>query len=304
MMRRMIALVSLALVLMLGPAAPAADPSRPEVRGGPAAQGYGSPREAYEAYRRALDKDDWRTAFHCFTPAARDDQVFATFDGATFRAEEPKVAAAMKKYGLDLDTVLKEYTKQYRDKHGVDLEKLEAERARRYHERMKKYLDDLPKAANAKDGLVTVPAPAEAQPEPSVPPLVAVPQPAGVPPEPPVPAIWGPPMPAEEEPEPSMPPIDYELLRDVVLRLVADKAGFYEEVNRAIRPEKKEDLLRATLGPLQRVAMTGERATGWITVTGYHLARRSDGIERKEADPAWPRRLHFRRLGGRWFLGE
>jgi len=268
MMRRTIALVSLALVPILSLAAPAADPGRHEASNGPAAQGYGSPREAYEAYRRALDKDDWRTAFHCFTPAARDDQVFRTFDAATFRAEEPKVGAAMKKYGLGVETVMKEYTKQYRDKHGVDLEKLQAEIDRRRQERLKEYLNDHPEARTVQGDLEAVTVPAEVQPKLS------------------------------------MPPFDHELLREIVLRSVTDNAGFYTDVNRAIRPAKKNDTLRPTLGPLERVTITGDRATGWITVTNYHLAFEADGIERKEADPPWPQRMHFRRLGGRWFVGQ
>jgi hypothetical protein len=267
MMRRTIALVSLALVLILGLTAPAADPGRRETPNGPAAQGYPSPREAYEAYRQALDKDDWRTAFYCFTPAAGDDQVFGTFDGATFRAEEPKVAAAMKKYGLGVETVMKEYTKQYRDKHGVDLEKLQAEIARRRQERLKKYIEDHPEARVVTDDYEAVTVPAEA------------------------------------EPKLSMPPFDHELLREIVLRFVTDKAGFYAEVNGATIPAKKNDTLRSTLGPLERVTITGDRATGWITVTNYHLAFAADGIERKEPDPPRPQRMRFRRLNGRWFLG-
>ncbi|HEV3164934.1 MAG TPA: hypothetical protein VGZ22_12970, partial [Isosphaeraceae bacterium] len=91
----------------------------------PAAQappGYSSPREAFEARRKALARRDWRTCFASSTPAAQDLEVenlvrccifnevgfeAGPFDGdklgeAERRAGNAKLRATMKKHGLEI----------------------------------------------------------------------------------------------------------------------------------------------------------------------------------------------------------
>jgi hypothetical protein len=269
MMRCGIALGSLFFVLILSRAAAADDPHQRDASDEPSAQGYSSPQRVHEAYRQACDEDDWRTVFYCLTPASRDSEVFVTFDGCTFRHEDPKVAAAMKKYGLDQDAVMKEYTRRYRNQHGVDLDKLGAEIQRRQQERFNKRRENQSGPANGNRALVPVPGPDEG-----------------------------------ETPEPSLPPVDYRLMREVVLQFVTDKPGFYEEANRALWPAAKDDTLRPSVGALQGVVIRGDRATGWVIVTRHHLGTGQDGITRREAEPPIRQSVQFRKLNGGWFMGE
>ncbi|WP_165223794.1 hypothetical protein [Aquisphaera insulae] len=79
--------------------------------------GYASPREAFEARRKALAGRDWRTAFASSTPAVQDLEVEylvrcwilneCGFDDYKFEepqrsANKARLSAAMKKHGLEL----------------------------------------------------------------------------------------------------------------------------------------------------------------------------------------------------------
>jgi hypothetical protein len=87
---------SLPLVAADGAAAqkPASEPPR----------GYSSPREAFYAYRKALEERDWRTFFSCLTPRYQDLHIEEViFESETQpRARHTQLTAILKKYGVDL----------------------------------------------------------------------------------------------------------------------------------------------------------------------------------------------------------
>ncbi len=129
-MRNVTAIVILAL-LLAAVRSPAADPGTIGNGIAEPAQGYSSPRDAFNAMRSASDRKDWRTVFFSLTPNNQDAAVFGLFDSCTFCEEaNAKVRAAMKRHGLELGKVFAEYGKGYRQKHGVDLDKLSAEAAK------------------------------------------------------------------------------------------------------------------------------------------------------------------------------
>lgn len=226
-------------------------------------RGYSSPREAFNAMRVARDRRDWRTVFASLTSTNQDAAVFGLFDDCSFCDErKPKVRAAMKKYGLEIGKVMAEYSKEYQQKHGIDLDKLAAEAQKHNKEHAEKYMKAHPEIART--------------------PGIAIP------------------MPYEpgEKPEPSLPPVDGEILSKVVLRMVTDKIGFYEEACEAIRPKVK-DILEPDCGGLEDLKVSGDKANGWVTVTPYHLAGNT-----KEADAPVRVECCFRKLNGKWYNGE
>jgi hypothetical protein len=155
---------------------------------------YASPREVFDAYREAVDKQDWRTVFLCMTPERREDEVFEAIFSCAMRPDEPEVLAVLKQYGVEEEAVNEEYLKCYQKKHGVDTTKLIAE------------MKDEAAARRA---------------------LQNDPEWAG---KTPVPAVAGSRM---DSGRPSLPPNDEVLLRQVVSMLVTDKAGFVEEADKA-----------------------------------------------------------------------
>ena len=226
-------------------------------------KGYSSPQEAFNAMRVAGDRRDWRTAFASLTSTNQDAAVFGLFDDCSFCEEgKPKVRAAMKKYGLETGKVMAEYSKEYRQKHGIDLDKLAAEAEKHFKEHAEKYLKAHPEIARS--------------------PGIAIP------------------MPYEpgEKTGPSPPPVDGEILSKVVLRMVTDKIGFYEEACEAIRPKVK-DILTPDYGDLEGLKVSGDRATGWVAVTRYHL-----GGNTKEAEAPVRVECCFRKVNGKWYNGE
>jgi hypothetical protein len=247
----------------------AADPASLEKTAPGAVHGYSSPQEAFNAMRTADGRRDWRTVFLSLTPANQDDSILGLFDTCMFCCERnEELRIVMKKHGLELGRVAEEYSKEYLQKHGVDLEKLSAEAAKRAKEHLERYLKAHPEIANqTSEGALAVPY-----------------------------------EPGEEQP-PSLPPVDEELMSRVVLRLVTDKAGFYEQGREAVTPKIK-DILEPDLGNLEGLKVPGDAATGWVTETTYHLHGEPGKPDVKEADAPHRVECCFRNLNGRWYNGQ
>jgi hypothetical protein len=121
-MLRLVIALSLAVVL----AAETNWPTGAAERRATVVKGYSSPGEAFEAFRRARDAADWRAVLLCLPESSRDGEIVATFDNCSFSLD-PKVAAVLQKYGLAPARVWQLYRKKYQEKHGVDLDRLQAE---------------------------------------------------------------------------------------------------------------------------------------------------------------------------------
>jgi hypothetical protein len=84
-------------------------------------RGYESPREAFDAFKDASTRGDYRTQFHCLTP---DDQGQALFWMVAAQADaetaDPKTLESLRRNGPDWKTVDAEYRKEFRKKFGAD----------------------------------------------------------------------------------------------------------------------------------------------------------------------------------------
>jgi hypothetical protein len=182
--------------------------------------------------------------------------------------QNASAGVAMKKHGLALDKVGAEYSKEYRQKHGVDLDNLSAELAKKSKEHLERYLKAHPEIDKDKlEGGIAAPY-----------------------------------EPGEEQPQ-SMPPVDGELMSRVVLRLVTDKAGFYCAGREAVTPKVK-GLLEPDIGNLEGLKVFGDVATGWVSVTTYHLHGESGKPDVKEADAPSRVKYFFRKLNDGWYNGQ
>lgn len=225
--------------------------------------GYKSPVAVYSAYRNAREKGDWRTVFFCMTPRSRDGEVFPAYDGCLFRQHDPKVRAVMKKYGVEVDKVMKRYVEEYKKKHGVALPTEEI--AGRDVEKPK---TDKPTVSGA------LAASADS----------VAPVPNGPPP-------------------PSLPPVDNDILRKLVLQMVTDKAGFYAEAMETYLPHgRQSDSLLPEYSNLEELRVSGDEATGRVTMTTFMLRGAPGEPERREKSLVIRGQALFRRLDGRWFL--
>jgi hypothetical protein len=245
------------------------------------ATGYSSPQEAFSARRNAVDRRDWRTAFFTLTPQAQDAEILGLFDSCIFHQERNVTArAAMKKYGLAIDTVFAEYNKAYHQKYGVDLDKLQAE-VDEYNKKNTKPLVDLP-GLGTDVKLRGAQATNPRQPRPRITPAPTASSEPG------------------QKSAPSLPDTDGDLLAKVVLRLVTDKAGFCEEAQEAITP-KVRGRLAPDYGDLEAITVSRESATGWLTVTYYSLSAKGGLETRNSYHERVP--VPFRKLNGRWYVG-
>jgi hypothetical protein len=278
-MRSIAAVIVLVSVLLTCAKSMATDAVAAGKVSAPRLQGYSSPREAFDARRRAIAKRDWRTDFFSLTPASQDVEVVGLCEGfllwiepggeygpfdrtgeAGRKAAEAKLRAILKKYGVESGKVWGEYTKKYREKHGVDLDRLQAEMETYWFE---KYLKKHPEIGSKK-----------AWKAHSMP----------IDPE------------DTNEPGPTLPETDYELLSKTVLPMVTDKGAFYVEMTEFMTPKVKDDLAY-DYRDLEGVTESGDTAKGWVAMTMYHIK----GTNVKVADP--PQRLQrcFRKLNGRWY---
>ena len=76
---------------------------------------YSSPQAVYDAYRRAQDKHDWRTAFCCLTPHGKDIAMLEGFMICTLHRSDERVEAILKKHAIEFAAVeadLQRLTKQ------------------------------------------------------------------------------------------------------------------------------------------------------------------------------------------------
>jgi hypothetical protein len=254
--------------------------------------GYPSPREAFEARRKALARRDWRTSFASSTPAAQELEV-ANLVGSWVLMESGLVAdpfvklgvferiagkarlrALMKMHGFELTELWAEYDKGYRAAYGVDLAKWKAEIRKRRRERTERYLKDHPLEREEFEKLLR-----------DSPEVDHVPPGPGEAPDPPPPA----------------PEFDDELLLKTIKTVasrVTDKAAFYEEVSEIlhVRGQEAPELIY-DFGDLQGIAVSGDSARGWIVWNRHHVYEA--GVKKVSGSEHLLRK--FRRLDGRWF---
>jgi hypothetical protein len=88
---------------------------------------YKSPNEALEAYRRANQMKDWQGVLDTETPPRIDADVYEALI-CGFATNVPKGAEIARKYGIDSPQLDLDYGRLYKEKHGVDIAKLKAER--------------------------------------------------------------------------------------------------------------------------------------------------------------------------------
>ena len=235
-------------------------------------KGYASPREAFEAYRKARNQKDWRTLFFCMTPDLQNRQVIGLWYESWELAEgsEKEVFAAWAKHNLD--GIRADYQKLYSKKHGFDFERLKAEQEKWYAEqekRRKRYYEthpEVPKDSVVSDHLLLKPG-----------------EKAG-----------GPEGPAE----------DHQLLQEVFLQRVTDKAGFYEEIMKIGVDVHNSYLGDPNVGELEQLRTTDDTATGRVAITRQiGLETDAKGKETKIMDTARSS-IHFRKLAGKWFLDK
>lgn len=91
----------------------AADKAKPE-----APRLYSSPDAVFNAFREASKKHDWRTAFFCLTPQAREAAVLEAFSLCNLSTRNPKIPGILKKFGAEGKVVYAEYQRRYREKYG------------------------------------------------------------------------------------------------------------------------------------------------------------------------------------------
>ncbi len=232
----------------------------------PAPAVYASPQEVFDAFRAATDKQDWRTLYYCWTPEARESQVYYEAYVAC-QALCPKATsdAVLKKYRVDDASVIPEYCKRYQEKHGIDPAKLEAENDRRLREQFEKHLESLRK---------------EGKPLP--PPGIAVPIPAAAPP--------GPPPPPNDEP----------LFREIVMARITYKAAFFEEAKNAFEKTHPKDPWGDPLGNLEQVRIKGNEAAGCASQPMYHLYSAPGVPTTKVIDAPATRTFYFRLSQDGW----
>jgi hypothetical protein len=176
----LLATVQLAVTSQCG----ADDAPRPE-----APTGYSSPAEAFDAFRNARGKGDWRQVFRCCTPKTQDHLVFEAYFSCRMN-EGPKTSALIKAQGADEAAIDAAYNKLYQKRHGVDLAKLTAEHEAKVAAASEAYFKKQGKSKTANGGA-----------------LVEVPDfSAGLPP---------------------LPPRDDALYREAVISQIANHAGFY-----------------------------------------------------------------------------
>ncbi len=93
---------------------------------GPGAQKrYESPKEVFDAYRKAREKRDYRTIFLLSSPKRQNDAVYEAFF-ACMEQGSKEMGPLVPKY-VDMTALGEDYEKQYKKKHGIDFAKFSAE---------------------------------------------------------------------------------------------------------------------------------------------------------------------------------
>lgn len=212
----LLAVLSVAFVLLSheSTAAEKPDPELPKV--------YPSPGAVFEAYREAREKQDYRTVFFCLTPESREPAVFEAWFAANMHLNQPKMLAVLEKFGVEEKVINAEYFKCFREKHGVDIDKLIAE-----HEKAHKKAPKSPEKEKT-----------------ATPPGIAVPSPF--------------PEGRQVDPGPPLPPTDQDLLRKVLLARISDKAGFFAAVENVLANREWD----SNFSKLENLTIQGNTATG------------------------------------------
>lgn len=195
---------------------------------------YESPQAVYEAYRTALAKRDKRTEHLCLTPELRDEEVCMSYVlGLGMMRDKAKADALRKKFGVEEKVITAEYNKRYKEKYGIDIEKVRTE----YQDKQSKAVAEYFK----KQGINN-----------SVPGLYRVPQS--------VMDQVGPPPWKDDD----------QLLRKVVIEKNVDKVGFVVAVDKAVRPPDADPTV---LGDLKNLRIQGDKATGEHTTRIFGIRR-------------------------------
>jgi hypothetical protein len=94
-------------------------------------------------------------------------------------------------------------------------------------------------------------------------------------------------------------PLDFELWRKIVLRRLSDKAGFFSDT-RDLTLKRGGEFPQ--FGPLYDIRVAGDAATGLTTMTTSFEKSDETGIKKVYTTDV--KTHHFRRLNGRWFVGD
>jgi hypothetical protein len=205
------------------------------VQSRPPANSYSTPTEVFDAYRNAMDRNDWRGVLLSECEEARDRDAYSIYVGAAEQSDDPKVAAALKKYGLDRSAdarIMAEYNKRYKVKHGIDIGKLKAEHAAKQDALVAESLKKARDAGELKNG-----------PDYAVP--VTIDE-----------SKLGPPLPDE----------DQALLRSVVVESIPDKIGFCATLQGIFAANQT---LKPRIGSLERLSVNASTAEGVATVSEF-----------------------------------
>jgi len=245
----------------------------------PIPSGYDSPQAAYEAYAAAGEARDWKTQYDAMTPATREMQWWGLNEFAfVFRKNDEAVIAALEQFGITDKSLDAVYYRKYQEKHGIDLENLRAEHEKNKEKVCAQYRKDHPEILEEwkKNGG------AESYPG----------------------EIF-------QNIKPEVPGLDRPLFHQSVLSMVPDQREFFAALTEATTPTEP-GRLAPRIGKLQRVTISGERATGYVMVTTFHLetaeGRRNSPVtkptDKVVADQPFAEPITFRRIDGRWYVGD
>jgi hypothetical protein len=208
---------------------------------------YSSPQEVFDVYRDARNKWDFLTMLSCATVEWQETAVFDAYSGCLEHMENPKVIKLLKDYGADDKTIEPEFFKRYKEKHGIDIEKMFSDRkkaAENATEARKKEQQSNPSSRDNSTTLKQTPT---------------------------------------EEYLPPLPPFDQDLMQKVVYSAISDKAGFCKAVEDIISHGEPPE----PLGKLEHLKVEGNTAEGRAKTTLYHIEggpRKEDKKVRQEVD--------------------
>jgi hypothetical protein len=214
---------------------------------------YFSPQEAFDGWRAAIEKHDWRTAFLSETPPARDADVFDAYFGCAMKVtmkRRTKLSAVLEKFGVDdaSGRITTEYNRRYMDKHGVDIGKLKTERQAREDKLVAEFFKKRAASGVRDDPDVAVPTTID-----------------------------------ESQLGPPLPPDDNALLRSAVVDSISDKLGFYAAVHDILDSDRPAN---PRIGPLERITIKGDAAEGTATATTFveRIGISASGVQTKAVD--------------------
>ncbi len=245
----------------------------------PIPSGYDTPQAAYDAYVTAGKARDWKTQYDAMTPATREMHWWGLYELASvWRADDQKVIAVLEQFGINNESFEAIYYRKYKEKHGVDLKKIEAEHERNKEKVLAQYRKDHPEIfeESKKNGLAK-------------------------------------PLPGEifQNIKPEVPGLDRTLYHQSMQELAGDERAFFAAITEATTATEPSEL-EPHIGDLQRVTVSGDRATGHVMVTMF-FRETVDGkryspvkiptgkilADRPVAEP-----ITFRRIDGRWYVGD